>query len=184
MNLDHFILGRPLVKAMLCVAALALSACASDPGEKVVDEPFPDLAEVPSRPEAGTTAEERRRLRAQLERRRDEINAVAASLLRGGTEAVPVALESQVPEAPDSRHSQVAPPPLPAGLPEPPGRPESLSDAAAPVKPEPPSAEKITAEESDDGMIDAPEEAQMPPARAAGEKGETDPGTEDEGEDG
>ena len=157
----------------VCLATAALSACASDPGEKVVEAPFPKLAEVPPRPEAETTPEERAALKQQLEHRREEINRAAASLLRGGTEPVPVALDSQVPEAPSSRRARTAPPPLPAGLPQPPERPEFLSDGTVAVSSDVSPRKKTAAGEAE-LVIDAPEKAEMPPAKAAGEPENSD----------
>lgn len=155
--------GRaPVPVLAFCLGAVALlAACASDPGEKVVKAPFPDLAEVPPRPEPSTTAAERAALRQQLESRRDEVNRAADSLLRGGTESVPVALDTRLPDAPLS--GAVAPPPLPDGLPPPPERPRIMpDDGPAKQKSQPPEKDKIK----------APAAGQSPAPRAPGEKEE------------
>lgn len=174
--------GRILARTAACAgAALLLTACASDPGEKVVDAPFPELVEVPPRPEATTTPEERAALRTQLERRRDEVNRAAASLLRGGTEPVPVALDSQVPPAPS--RGRMPPPPLPKGLPPSPERPQYGSGEPADEKARtesPKSASQPRGEE----VIEAPGEAQMPPPRAAGEKDSEEEAAEEADENG
>ncbi len=128
---------------------------------------FPDLAEVPPRPKPDSTADERAALRTQLERRRDEINHAAASLLRGGTEPVPVALDSQVPAAPSS--GALPPPPLPKGLPPSPERPQSVAGDGAAAEPE-----NVVPKNKKADMIEAPGEAQMPPPRAAAEKDDED----------
>ncbi|MFP3944031.1 MAG: hypothetical protein ACLFWF_09065 [Alphaproteobacteria bacterium] len=156
--------GRiPVVLALGAGTALLLSACSSDPGEEVVDAPFPELVDVPSRPKAGTTPEERAALKTQLEERRDEINRAAASLLRGGTEPVPVSLDSQVPSAPSG--AATPPPPLPGGLPESPERPAAGAGGGIAGQDPDSSGPKPRGE----AVIKAPDVADMPPSRAAGE---------------
>lgn len=160
----------------LCVVmwlSAGLAACAAFGGERGVDAPFPKLSEIPTRPEPSTTREERANLREQLKQRRDRVNQTAQILLRGGTEPVPVALESELPRAPDPVTADGVPGPVPEGLPKPPAGPGHVPETKAPRAPSTVKAPEPAGEIGGIGQVKPPTKGQMPPARAAKAKGKS-----------